>query len=122
MKLRRILRGRKLAAVITDQDMGHMKRFSPHKKQKIIGKIMSKKPVEESSLHGNTSYARALLRLRARGLQLIDVQPQETVFTTVWYRQNRSLLGRMKLEVAAMLVWEFGGHEGDSTTMRIWHI
>ena len=99
-----------------------MKTFSATKKQKIITKIMSNTPIEESHLYGNASYARALLRFRARGLQLIDVQPHETVFASVWYSESKSLLGPMKFDVAAMLVWEFGGPDGDSATLRIWHI
>lgn len=111
-----------MATVITDQDVSHMKKFSATKKQKIITKIMSNTPVEESHLYGSASYARALLRFRARGLELIDVQPHETVFASVWYSESKSLLGRMKFDVAAMLVWELGGPDGDSTTLRIWHI
>lgn len=111
-----------MATIITDQDVGHMKTFPATKKLKIIREIMSKSPAEECNLQGNTSYAKALLRLRAGGLELIDLQPQETVFTTVWYSQNRSLLGRVRSEVAAMLVWESNGHDGGITTLRFWRM
>lgn len=115
-------RERKMATAITDQDVGHMNAFPVKKKVKIIQDIMSKSPVEEWNLEGNTSYIKTILRLRASGLELIDLQPQETVFTTVWYSRNRSLLGRVKSEVAAMLMWESNGHDGGITTLRVWHI
>ena len=120
--LNRMLGGRSMAPVITDQDLGHMKTFSENTKRKIISEIMIRTPVEESNLHGNTSYAKAVLKLRARGLELIELQPQETALTTVWYSQTRTLLGCMKLEVAAMLIGEFGGHDENSATLRIWRI
>jgi hypothetical protein len=107
---------------ITDRDRGHMNAFPVKKKFRIMQRIMAKPPVSEWNFEGYNNYAKAMLKLRAGGLGLIDLQPQETAFTTVWYSKNRSLLGRVKTEVAAMVVWESNGNNEGLTTLRVWHI
>lgn len=111
-----------MATAITDRDRGHMDTFPVEKKMRIMQKIMARLPVAEWNFEGSNSYVKAMLKLRAGGLGLIDLQPQETAFTTVWYGKNRSLLGRVKTEVAAMVVWEFNGNAEGVTTLRVWHI
>ena len=115
-------RKQKIVTAITARDRDHMNAFPVEKKMRIMQKIMARLPVSEWSFKGNNNYVKAMLKLRAGGLRLIDLQPQETAFTTVWYSKNRSLLGRVKTEVAAMVVWEFNGDAEGVTTLRIWHI
>ena len=64
---------------------------------------------------------KALLRLRADGLKLVDLLPQETAFTTVWYRHGRSLLNRQRPNVAAMVVWEVKDDQ-EVATFKVWHV
>jgi hypothetical protein len=110
-----------MLTVITDQDRNYMNAFPIARKAKIIQEIMSRPPVEEDSLEGSNDYLKTILKLRADGMRLIDLQPQESAFTTVWYSRHRSLLGTVKAEIAALVVWEFDGDK-DVTTLRVWHI
>lgn len=111
-----------MVTAITDEDRGHMITFPVRQRARIIQSIMSNPPVSEWNCEGNTSYVKAMLQLRARRLGLIDLQPQETAFTAIWYRKERSLLGLLKAEVAAMVLWEFDGDTGSKTTVRFWQI
>lgn len=115
-------REQKMVTAITDRDRGHMNTFPIDKKMRIMQKIMARLPVAEWNFEGNNNYVKAMLKLRAGGLGLIDLQPQETAFTTVWYSKNRSLLGRAKTEAAAMVVWEYNGDAEGVTSLRVWHI
>lgn len=111
-----------MATGITDHDRGHMAAFPVERKVQIIRRIMSSPPLTEWNCDDHNSYAKAMLQLRARGLGLIDLQPQETAFTAIWYGRKRSLLGRLKAEIAAMVLWEIVGDAGSTTTVRIWHL
>lgn len=122
MQFRRLPREHKMATAITDDDRGHMNTFPVTQKVRIIQRIMSTLPMARWNWEGNNGYIRTMLQLRARGLRLIDLQPQETAFTAIWYRKERSLLGRLKAEVAAMVVWEFNGDTGGITTVIVWHL
>ena len=115
-------RKQKMVTAITDRDRGHMNSFPVETKMRIMQNIMAMLPVAEWNFEGNNNYVKVMLKLRTGGLGLIDLQPQETAFTTVWYSNNRSLLGRVKTEVAAMVVWEFNGDAEGVTTLRVWHI
>src|SRR3990172_3313400 len=122
MQFRRLPKVQKTATAITDHDRGHMNAFPVEQRVRIIRKIMTNPPVTEWNLDGNESYVNAMLRLRARGMELIDLQPQEHAFTAIWYRRERSLWGRPKAEVAAMVVWEADENSGGTTTVRVWHL
>ena len=111
-----------MATAITHEDLGYMRNFPPQKKMGVIHEIMSKSPVKEWNLEGNNNYVKTILRLRAGGLMLIDLQPLETAFTSVWYKKNGSLLKREKSEIAALVVWEFNSDDKDLTTIRVWDI
>lgn len=50
---------------------------------------------------------------------LIDLQPHETAFTSVWIRKNRTLMGSST--DVTMLLWE-DGEVCDSTTIMTWQI
>ena len=107
--------------LITEKDVKYMTAFSPAERAALMHKIMSKAPVEERVFEGNSQSVRALWRLRAEGLKLVDLKPQETVFTTVWYRNGKSLLTRQKPQVAAMIVWEVRD-DHEVATFKVWHI
>lgn len=109
-----------MATVITDQDLNSMNAFPVEEKEKIMRKIMSGLPAEERNFEGNTSCVKTILNLKASGLRLIDLQPQETVFTTIWYGKNGSVLNRLKSAAVAMMVWEANGV--DKAVLKIWHI
>lgn len=111
-----------MAAIITTEDMEHMRAFPAHQKLKILREIMSRIPSAERHFEGNTYCVKTILKLRADGLRLIDLQPLESAFTSIWYKKNGSLLGRAKDEVAAMVVWECNADDDDVTTIRIWQM
>jgi hypothetical protein len=111
-----------MTTLITSQDMEYMKAFPADQKSKIMREIMSRSPVAERDFEGNTHCVKTILKLRADGLRLIDLQPLESAFTSVWYKRNESLLGRAKTEVAAMVVWACNDGDDDVTTVKIWKI
>jgi hypothetical protein len=111
-----------MAASITSQDREHMRAFSAEQKSRIMREIMSRYPVAERNYVGNTHFVKTILKLRADGLRLIDLQAQETAFTSVWYKKSGSLLGRGKADIAAMVVWAANASEDDMTTVRVWRI
>jgi hypothetical protein len=52
--------------------MGHMKAFSPVQREAVMQKMMASPAVEETVFEGSNKSVRALWRLRAEGLKLID--------------------------------------------------
>ena len=109
-------------AVINSQDMSYMRAFPVAQKSKIMREIMSRSPVAERTYEGNTHFVKTILKLRTDGLRLIDLQPFEKAFASVWYKKNASLIGKTKADVAAMVVWEGGEREEDVTTVKVWRI
>ena len=109
-------------AVITNQDMSYMRSFPAVQKSRILREIMSRSPVAERNYEGNTHFVKTILKLRADGLRLIDLQPFETAFASVWYKKNASLLGKTKADIAALVVWESSECEDDVTTVNVWRI
>ena len=109
-------------AVITSQDMSHMKTFPSAQRARIMREIMSRSPIAERNYEGNTHFVKTILKLRADGLRLIDVQPFETALASVWYKKNASLLGKTKSDFAAMVVWQCSAREQDVTTVKVWRI
>ena len=103
---------------ITDDDLDHMNTFPAGRKLALIEKIMSCTPAASAALTGNNHYERAILRLRRDDFQLIDLQPQEFLFTSVWYRKCRSVIGMPRLQVA-MLLWI---SEEELTNLTTWRI
>lgn len=116
---------RTMATLITKQDLDHMRAFPVNQKTKLIQEMMIKTPMTEQKFQGNTHCARTILRLRADGLRLIDLQSLESAFSSIWYKRGGSLLqslrGRARAEVAAMVVWECVGG-GDVATVRMWRM
>ncbi|MBI2752547.1 MAG: hypothetical protein HYX46_03390 [Betaproteobacteria bacterium] len=55
--------------------------------------------------NGDHDFERILLKLRRDGFRLIDLQREDTAFTTVWYRRGKSFLG-LAAEDVPMLLWE----------------
>ena len=109
-------------SVINSQDMNHMRSFPADLKSRIMREIMSRSPVAERKYEGNTHFVKTILKLRADGLRLIDLQALETAFSSIWYKKNASLLGRTKSDAAAMVVWEGSERDDDVTTVRVWRI
>jgi len=87
---------------------------------RIMRRIMCDPPTEEQQLKGNTNYAKAMLKLRASGLRLIELERQETAFTTVWYRKNTSVLGLAISEAITLVVWELNECDEEVTTIKVW--
>jgi hypothetical protein len=115
-----------MATHITKRDLDHMRTFPALHKTRLMQEIMAKVPVAEKILQGNTHFVKTIRKLRADGLQLIDLQPREGIFRSIWYRRGGSrmlsLFGRTKLEFATMVVWEVNDDAGDITTVRNWQL
>lgn len=115
-----------MATHITARDLEYMRAFPAHHKSRLMHEIMTKAPVLEKTLQGNTHMVKTIRKLRADGLRLIDLQPREGVFRSIWYRRAGSrmlsVFGRANLEFATMVVWEVKGDEDDITTIRNWQI
>jgi len=103
---------------ITDDDLDHMNAFPAGRKLELMAKIMSRTAAANVVLTGNNHYERAILRLRRDDFQLIDLQPQEFLFTSVWCRKCRSVIGMPRLQVA-MLLWVSEEKLTHLTTWRI---
>jgi len=106
---------------INDEDLGHMAAFPESRKAAVMKRIMGHAPAENVVLEGDDSFESAVLRLRRDGYGLIDLQRQETAFTTVWYRKGKALLGLAGVEVA-MLMWEASACGGGATTLMTWRV
>ena len=107
---------------INDRDREHLRAFPPHRKAQVMRHIGSRVPARSVVYRGKNEYEKAVLNLHRDGYGLIDMQPQELLFTTVWYRKDRSFLSK-GIDVT-MLLWEHGGHShgGDLTTLATWRI
>lgn len=109
-----------LKSRINDLDMEHRDAFPEAKRAWVLEKIMSLAPLQTEAHTENHHYEKTLLRLHDEGFDLIDLQPQETAFTSVWYRKGRLAL-RVARPNAAMLVW-VASEAGDSTTLMMWRV
>jgi hypothetical protein len=109
-----------MRARINNDDLKHLRGFSDTKKNAVIQKIMSHPPARTVVLDGNNDFEKTLLRLRRDGFSLIDLQPQESACTSVWYRRKPALL-RTPCEDVAMLLWETQ-ERGDATTLITWRV
>lgn len=107
-----------LLSQITGLDHKHMQAFPAHRKARVMEKIMSLTPIRNEAHQGNNKFEKAVMSLHRDRYGLIDVQPQETVFTTVWYRKNRAFGSSADV---TMLLWEKDGN-GASITMLSWRI
>ncbi len=103
---------------INADDLEHMNCFPVGRKRVLMDKIMAHTPAASHAFTGNNHYEKAILRLRKDGYQLIDLQPQEHVFISVWRRQARTLIGLPRVEVA-MLLWMTGE---ESTNLTLWRL
>ena len=108
-----------LISQVNALDHQHMQAFPAHRKAQVMEKIMSLTPVANVLSQGNNKFEKAVMNLHREGYGLIDLQPQETVFTSVWYRKSRALVG--KGADVTMLLWE-DDEGGASVTMMSWRI
>jgi len=99
-------------------DHTHMQAFPAHRKAQVMEKIMSLTPIKNEEHQGNNQFEKAVMHLHREGYGLIDLQPQETVFTSVWYRKIRAFGGSADV---TMLLWEVDENDMSITMMR-WRI
>ncbi len=108
-----------LSTQITDIDRAHMEAFPQERKTAMMDKIMSITAHQTVVHQGGNQFEKAVLNMHREGFLLIEMEVHETAFTSVWFRENRSFLGK-KIEVT-MLLWE-DGEVCDSTTIMTWQI
>jgi hypothetical protein len=104
---------------INDHDREHMQKFPAQRKAQILESIMSSRPTQNMVYHGRNRFEKAMMNMHREGYGLIDIQPQENAFTSVWYRQNRALIGRT--HEVTLLLWE-DSEDGETTTLMYWMI
>jgi len=109
---------------ISESDLGFMRQFPSSSKEQILQKIMLLVPRDSDVHSGERGYRRMMRKLRNQGFGLIDLQPMETAFRTVWYCRSKSLFGWRDSESVAMLLWEAPEDRwhGGSTTVMKWRI
>lgn len=108
---------------ISPRDMNYQRDFSSAEKARLRRALLSALPEDVITTSGRHDFEKSLLRLRADGFCLIDLQSLEVALTTVWYRKSVSLLGFVKSEVVIALDWTMM-NEGDAeiTSMRRWRL
>lgn len=109
-----------MKARINSEDMKHLQRFSVAQKEEVLRRIMEQPPARKVVLGGSNDFEKTLIRLRRDGYALIDLQPQETACTSVWYRRKPALLRKPSADVA-MLLWEVHAL-GEATTVINWKV
>jgi hypothetical protein len=111
-----------LLTQINDLDREHLQAFPPQRKAQVMNRIMSSAPARSVVLQGKNEYEKTVITIHRDGYGLIDMQLHENVFTSVWYRKERSFLGRGA--DVTMLLWEDGDNcdAGDSTTQTTWKL
>ena len=106
---------------IYHKDLEHLQSFPGDRKEVVMRKIMSLMPAERMVLGGDNDFEETVLKLRREGYGLIDLQPQETASSCIWYRRNKQLFNRAGADVA-MLLWEMQDPPGALTTVLTWRI
>jgi hypothetical protein len=110
-------------AGISPSDMDYQKDFSDAEKARLMRAVLLASPEEVKTTSGKHDFEKSLLRLRADGFRLIDMQWLEVALTTVWYRKSVSLLGFAKSEVVIALDWTMMDDRGnETTTLRRWRL
>ena len=104
---------------INDSDREFLNAFPPQRKAQVMEAIMSLTPTLAVVRQGYNQFEKAMMTIHREGYGLIDMQPQENAFTTVWYRKNATFLG--KGADVTMLLWE-EGEQGDAVTLMHWRI
>lgn len=105
---------------INNDDMRHLQNFSEAHKTAVLRQIMSHAPARTVVMEGSNHFEKTLIKLRRDGYALIDLQPQETACTSVWYRRKPALLRNPRGDVA-MLLWE-AQQDGEATTVFTWKV
>lgn len=108
--------------LITELDHSHRRTFPRNRKKQIMERIMGTVPQELIDVDGPRACYRTVRGLRSSGMGLIDFQPMETGFITVWYSERKSLFGLRRCGIAAQVVWQAKRDEYEFTTVSIWHI
>ena len=106
---------------ISDEDLEHLEAFPESRKAAVVEKIMALAPAESVELEGDEHFESTVLGLRRDGYGLIDLERQETAFSTLWFRKGRALLGLAGAEVA-MLLREARARGGGATTLMTWRV
>ena len=103
---------------ITGGDLKHMHAFPTRRKLSLMEEIMSRLPTASSVVTGHNHYEKTILKIHKDEFQLIDLQPQEHLLTSVWCRNTRSMFGLNRFEVV-MVLWAV---EDDLTSMTMWRL
>ena len=101
-----------------------MEAFSQRKKAEVLETIMARPATTQVTCSSNIEYDFTLMKLRKAGYGLIDFQPIETAFTSVWYCKSSWLPGLSKSDSVVMLVWEsINQNISDKTTLlSMWEL
>lgn len=108
--------------LITERDRDHLGAFPATQRARILQEIMSRTPSAQMDLSGAHDSIRVVSKLRLAGMGLIDFQPYEMGFTSIWYREKTSCLGLLRTRAAALVLWQYRESEDELTSVAIWNI
>jgi len=111
------------AARISYRDLDYQRDFPDAEKARLMRAVLSVLPEDVKTTSGKHDFEKSLLKLRADGFCLIDMQSLEVALTTVWYRKSASLLGFVKSEVVIALDWTMmDDGRNETTILRRWQL
>jgi hypothetical protein len=114
---------RPFAARISSRDLDYQRDFPDAEKARLMRAVLSALPEDVKTTSGKHDFEKSLLKLRADGFRLIDMQSLEVALTTVWYRKSALLLGFVKSEVVIALDWTMmDDGRNETTILRRWQL
>lgn len=114
---------RPFAARISSRDLDYQRDFPEAEKARLMLEVLSALPEDVKTTSGKHDFEKSLLKLRADGFRLIDMQSLEVALTTVWYRKSALLLGFVKSEVVIALDWTMmDDGRNETTILRRWRL
>ena len=110
--------GTRLHEHINEEDRQHLEAFPRERKATLMQRIAARDPDKSVQFDAMHDIEKTLLRLREDGFRLIDLQQQETTFSSLWYRKSDGVTGWRRAEVA-MVVWALD-EETPATSVLTW--
>lgn len=108
---------------ISPSDMDDQRDFPGAEKARLMRAVLSALPENVKTTSGKHDFEKSVLKLRADGFRLIEMQSLEVALTTVWYRKSASLLGFVKSEAVIALDWTMmDDGRNETTILRRWHL
>ena len=105
---------------INELDRQHLNAFPQDEKASLMQLTRTHEPNTRTRL-GKDEFEEALLRLRQKGFELIDMQVQDSTFTSVWYRPGDGVPAGQQRPELTMVVWKGEGPD-PFTAVLTWRL